>query len=140
MTFHFIVHSMERLVQGMYVSHYCGKGKSNALEVFSLPRSEHVMFFTWLSFTHNEVYHSITTSDGFTALGTRNKLDAIAQEYKVNVNPDSNVGWKTVPMVSNSVVLWTGPHRVTHSKYKGDKGSYRTVLYLHLQKQPPCEE
>ena len=64
---------MTRFVQGMYVSHYCGKGKANALEVFSLPRSEHTMFFSWLSFTHNELYQSITTSNGFTALGTRLK-------------------------------------------------------------------
>ena len=135
-----MVSSNNRLVQGMLVAKYKGNGKANgkanALEVFRIPESEHSIFFPWLEHTHPITY-CMFKSVGFVSLGSKKTLQTIADDYR-KTNSNTRVGWCTVPMQSNSLVLWVGPHRVHHAQNKKDTGCFRTTLYLSLLAQPPC--
>lgn len=128
-----------RLLQGMLVAHYEGNGISNALEVFGIPESEHDSFFKWLKTTDNKMFQLLKHTKGFVKLGNRKTLSTLAEHYKA-IDSSTQIGWNTVPMQSNSIVLWVGPHRVQHAKRKHDQNSYRSVLYLNLQDRPPQEE
>jgi len=128
-----------RFLQGMLVAHYRGNGKSNALEVFRIPESEHNSFFKWLKVFDTKMFHNMKTTYGFVKLGNRKVLTQLSTEY-LKVNPLTTIGWHTVPMQSNSIVLWVGPHRVHHAKSKKDIDNYRSVLYLNIQNTPPQDE
>lgn len=128
-----------RLLQGMLVAHYQGTGKSNALEVFCIPETEHDSFFKWLKEYDATMFRKMKHTSGFVPLGNRKTLTTLTTQYRLS-HTQTNVGWKTVPMQPNSVVFWVGPHRVRHARGKTDTDSYRSVLYLNIQDTPLCDE
>lgn len=132
----------KRVVQAMLIGKYNGAqdDKSpNSLEIFTIPDDEHTEFDPWLNVNNSDLYQKLHQS-GFTSLGTRKALAKVAEAYKKTHNPRSRVGWRTVPMFSNSVVLWRGIHRVTNAKRTKDKGCYRTCLYISISEEPPVVE
>ena len=129
-----------RFVQGMVIGKYKGPDdkKANALEVFNIPDTEHDEFLAWLSTAYKALHNTLHRS-GFVSVGTRSTLQKVADAYKQH-QPTTRIGWVTVPMESNTVVLWRGIHRVTKATRKKDEGCYRTCLYLCLSTQTSVVE
>jgi hypothetical protein len=140
--------SPSRIVQGMIVANYTGQKGANTLHVFNIPDTEHDTFMGWLDLEHDKLADDLRHADGFTPLGTRSQLSKVAAQYRREQNNRTEVGWRVVPMRSNSIVLWRGPHCVLGATANSDRGGYRTALYLNLLASPPqkllprspCEE
>ena len=129
---------MQRFVQGMIVAKYESKGhkgriKPHSLEVFRIPEAEKESFQTWLRETKTEpdLLKNLSRT-GFTKFGSKTRLTRVAQAYR-QTHRASRIEWVTVPMVSNSLVLWTGIHRVHGCK---KQSAVRSVLYVKLQRKP----
>lgn len=148
-----------RDVQGFIVARYAGdntrarRRPPNTLCVFAIPRSERNAFATWLAKDLDEasleamsparrklegatgakrqLFERLCAPPGFTRHASRAVLQRIAEAYRTDVNPSTRVGWREVPMVTGSVVLFRGVHMVTGDE--GDEACARTVLYLNLR-------
>lgn len=126
-----------RIVQGMLVAQFHGHSDANTLQVFNIPDDDMDEFLDWLDIEHDETADLLRHADGYTPLGSRQKLAQIAAEYKAAGHPDTTIGWSTVPMKSNTIVLWRGPHCVTKADPKRHVSNFRSALYLQLQTRAP---
>ena len=120
-----------RLVQAMVVAEHTATKKANSLEVFCVPPSERDAFHAFLK-KEDEDLAALMKSGGFTKLGSRRRLDKAAKAFG-----NKDVGWRLVPMRSNTVVFFCGPHMVHHGK---KSTGFRTVQYLQILPSPLYEE
>lgn len=132
-----IFNTMSRFLQALIVFKYKGNGKAHALQIFRIPLEERNDFKLWLE-KHNTEFLQLLQTSGFISLGTKGKLTKIEKAYKKD-KPGSKIGWLTVPMKSNSIILWKGIHRVQNGKGKKDKDSFRSVMYMNLLRSPCIE-
>lgn len=127
---------MERFVQAMIIARYDYRGskvriKPHSLEVFRIPEREKASFRTWLKENEPDLLKDLIRT-GFTKVGSKSRLARIAQAYR-RTHRASRIEWVTVPMVSNSLILWTGIHRVHGCP---TRSAVRSVLYVKLQREP----
>ena len=141
------------ILQAMLVARHEDDG--GVLEVFSVPRAVQPHFYDWLG-EHEPNMYKLLSSTGFQMLGSKSKLSKIAEEYHIFCRSQiteeietgcglkrdrkndnylyQNVGWEKVPLKTNSVVMWVGPHMVNKCTHKNGK---RSVQYLSLLSEPP---
>lgn len=123
-----------RIVQGMLIANYVGDGAAHSIQMFRIPASERVAFRTFLAEKEPALLSALGCHK-FVKLRSKRQMARVAEAFR-ELRPKTRVGWVTVPMRANSIVLWTGAHRVQGAKRKKDKESYRSVLYLRLQRKP----